>query len=280
MSEMRFVPAASKIAREAGNILLQHLGHVAIEYKGDVDLVTAADRASEALIVERLRQLFPTHSIVAEEGGGSEASSGYRWYVDPLDGTTNFAHRIPFFAVSMGLEFEGRMIAGVVYNPVLNEVFAAEEGHGATLNGQPIHVSTTATLAESLVGTGFPTHKRDANPNIHFYHMLTLRSHGVRRLGAAALDLCYTACGRFESFWEFNLKPWDTAAGSYIVQQAGGTVTDMMGQPHSVRSPEILASNGRVHREILDLFGEIFAGKASGLPSAPAYLEARGGQAR
>lgn len=280
MSELRFVPAATEIAREAGTILLQHLGRVAIEYKGGVDLVTAADRASEAFIVERLRQLFPTHSIVAEEGGGSEASSGYRWYVDPLDGTTNFAHRIPFFAVSLGLEFEGRMIAGVVYNPVLNELFAAEEGHGATLNGQPIHASRTEALAESLVGTGFPTLKRHANPNIHFYHTLTLRSHGVRRLGAAALDLCYTACGRFEGFWEFNLKPWDTAAGSFIVQQAGGTVTDMLGQPYSVRSPEVLASNGLVHQELLDLFGEIFAGNTSELPSAPAYIESRGAHSR
>jgi myo-inositol-1(or 4)-monophosphatase len=280
LSELRYVPAASEIAREAGKILLQHLGHVAIEYKGGVDLVTAADRASEAFIVARLRQLFPTHSIVAEEGGGSEASSGYRWYVDPLDGTTNFAHRIPFFAVSLGLEYEGRMIAGVVYNPVLNELFAAEEGHGATLNGQPIHVSPTAMLAESLVGTGFPVQKRNANPNIHFYHMLTLHSHGVRRMGAAALDLCYTACGRLEAFWEFNLKPWDTAAGSFIVQQAGGTVTDILGQPFSVHSPEVLASNGLVHREMLDLFGKIFAGKTSEIPSASAYLEARGGQAR
>lgn len=278
MSELRFVPAASEVAREAGRILLNHLGQVAIEYKGDVDLVTAADRASEAFIVERLQQLFPTHSIVAEEGGGTEAASGYRWFVDPLDGTTNFAHRIPFFAVSLGLEFEGRMVAGVVYSPVLDELFAAEEGHGATLNGQPIHVSGTARLAESLVGTGFPTHKRHINPNIHFYHTLTLRSHGVRRLGAAALDLCYTACGRFEGFWEFNLKPWDTAAGSFIVQQAGGTVTDMLGNSYGVGSPEVLASNGLVHQELVDLFGDLFAGKTADLPSAPAYLQARGGQ--
>lgn len=278
MSELRFVPAASEVAREAGRILLNHLGQVAIEYKGDVDLVTAADRASEAFIVERLQQLFPTHSIVAEEGGGTEAASGYRWFVDPLDGTTNFAHRIPFFAVSLGLEFEGRMVAGVVYSPVLDELFAAEEGRGATLNGQPIHVSGTARLAESLVGTGFPTHKRHINPNIHFYHTLTLRSHGVRRLGAAALDLCYTACGRFEGFWEFNLKPWDTAAGSFIVQQAGGTVTDMLGNSYGVGSPEVLASNGLVHQELVDLFGDLFAGKTPELPSAPAYLQARGGQ--
>ena len=192
----------STIAREAGALLLEYFHqHLKIEYKGDADLVTAADRASEVLIRERIRQQWPTHDVLGEEQGLSDQGSEYRWYVDPLDGTTNFAHGYPVFWVSLGLEREGQRIAAVVYDPTRDEVFSAEQGGGAQLNGEAIHVSKTATLKECLLATGFPSHKRHENPNIHFYQQLTLRSHGVRRSGAAALDLAYTAAGRFDAYW-------------------------------------------------------------------------------
>ncbi|MGH9481228.1 MAG: inositol monophosphatase family protein [Terriglobales bacterium] len=270
--------AAADIAREAGALLLEHRGRVRIEYKGEADLVTAADRASEALIIRKLRTAFPEHAIVAEEGGESSspgAETGYCWYVDPLDGTTNFAHGLPFFAVSLGLEHQGQMLAGVVYNPVLDEMFSATRGGGATLNGQPIAVSTQAELKQALLATGFPSQKRHRNPNIHFYQYFSLRTHGMRRLGSAALDLCYTACGRFEGFWEFNLQPWDVAAGALMITEAGGEVSDMLGGHHHLRSPEILASNRRLHPALLAAFTEIFAGENQALPPARDYLPIR-----
>jgi myo-inositol-1(or 4)-monophosphatase len=209
-----FLPAMAQIAREAGALLMEHFQqHVKVEYKGEADLVTIADRKSEALIRERIRRQWPTHDVLGEEGGLQDTGSEYRWYVDPLDGTTNFAHGFPVFCVSMALEYKQRIIAGVVFDPTRKELFAAEQGSGAFLNQQPIRVSQTANLSESLVATGFPSHKRHKNPNIFFYHQITLRTHGVRRAGSAALDLCYVACGRLEGFWEFNLHPWDTAAG-------------------------------------------------------------------
>lgn len=275
MSSNEFVAAAGEIARDAGRILRERQSGIKIEYKGSADLVTAADRDAEAFIVGRLKQLFPTHGVVAEEGSRRELSSDYRWYVDPLDGTTNFAHQLPFFGVSIGLEHRGEIIAGVVYNPPLDELFAAEPG-SATLNGKNITVSGITQLSESLLATGFPSQKRHLNPNIYFYHSMTLRSHGVRRFGSAALDLCYTACGRFEAFWEFKLKPWDVAAGAFILRQAGGTVTDMIGNRHELDSPEILATNGHVHHELLKLFNDIFEGRPGPeLPSAAEYLSAR-----
>ncbi|HVA63044.1 MAG TPA: inositol monophosphatase family protein [Terriglobales bacterium] len=273
-----YVAAAAAIARAAGVVLLEHRGRVRIEYKGEADLVTAADRASEALIVARLRAEFPDHAVVAEEGGasaGSGPAAEFRWYVDPLDGTTNYAHGLPFFAVSLGLEQNGRVVAGVVYNPVLDEMFTAVRGAGARLNGEPIAVSRQEDLGQALLATGFPSRKRHANPNIHFYQYFSLRTHGMRRLGSAALDLCYTACGRFEGFWEFNLQPWDTAAGGLIVTEAGGEVSDMLGQAHQLRSPEILASNGHLHPALLAAFAAIFSGGAEALPAAGAYLDER-----
>ncbi len=168
---------------------------------------------------------------MGEEGTRIETGSDFKWYVDPLDGTTNFAHGYPVFCVSLAVEFRGQRVAGVIYDPTRDEMFAAEKGNGARLNGEVMHVSSTAELAESLVGTGFPSHKRHKNPNIYFYHHLTLHSHGVRRAGSAALDLCNVAAGRYEGFWEFNLNPWDTAAGVLIVEEAGGRVTDFSGGP-------------------------------------------------
>jgi len=272
-----FVPDMSLIAREAGALLMEHFRKsVKIEYKGEVDLVTIADRQSEALILERLRARWPGHDILGEEGGLHDQGSDYRWYIDPLDGTTNFAHGFPVFCVSMALEHRGQRIAGVVYDPTRDELFAAERGAGAFLNGQRLAVSKTANLRESLVATGFPSHKRHKNPNIFFYHQITLRTHGVRRAGSAALDLCYVACGRFEAFWEFNLNPWDTAAGVLLVEEAGGRVTDMRGGPFEIASRETLASNGLVHESLLQEFAAIFAGRGlEELPSPVEYAKGR-----
>ncbi len=251
-----------QIAREAGALLMQHFNkNVKIEYKGEADLVTVADRSSEALIRERIRQQWPSHDILGEEQGLNDTGSEYRWYVDPLDGTTNFAHGFPMFCVSLGLEHKGRRIAGVVYDPTRDEIFAAEQGSGAYLNQKPMHVSAIAKLAQSLVATGFPSHKRHKNPNIYFYHQITLRSHGVRRAGSAALDLCYVASGRLEAFWEFNLNPWDTAAGVLIAEEAGGRVTNYAGEPFNIDSRQTLASNGLIHEELIHQFREIFAGR-------------------
>ncbi len=258
------------MAREAGALLMEHFRrHVKIEYKGSADLVTIADRQSEALILERIRDQFPAHDVMGEEGTRIETGSDYKWYVDPLDGTTNFAHGYPVFCVSLAVEFRGQRIAGVIYDPTRDEMFSAAKGSGAQLNDEAIHVSPTAKLAESLIGTGFPSQKRHKNPNIYFYHHLTLRSHGVRRAGSAALDLCNVACGRYEGFWEFNLNPWDTAAGVLIVEEAGGRVTDFSGGPFDIASRETLASNGHIHGELLVQFQDIFAGRGLEEPPSP-----------
>jgi len=288
----------SAIAREAGALLLQYFHQgLKIEYKGDADLVTAADRASETLIRERITKRFPSHDVLGEEQGLNDLGSDYRWYVDPLDGTTNFAHGYPVFCVSLALEHQaleerlsgqrGRRIAGVVYDPTRDELFTAEQGRGAQLNGKPIHVSKAAQLKECLVATGFPSHKRHKNPNIYFYHQITLRTHGVRRAGSAALDLCNVASGRFDGFWEFNLNPWDTAAGALIVEEAGGKISRFDGSPFELNSRETLASNGLVHEALVHEFQEIFAGRGlSPLPEPSEYKaltqdhQGRGGQTR
>jgi len=259
---MSFLETAVEIARESGALLANYLErHVPYQTKGEFDLVTEADRASEKLIVERLRTHFPSHAIVAEEGGGHESSSEYRWFVDPLDGTTNFAHSFPMFCVSMGLERAGEAIAGVVYDPVHQELFTAERGGGTFLNQHRVRVSAAARVSESLASTGFPSRKRHHNINIHFYYQLAMASHGVRRTGSAALDLAYVAAGRLDFFWEFGLKPWDMSAGALLVQEAGGRVTEMTGGPLGVTtSDHILADNGVLHDEIRASFDEIFHG--------------------
>jgi myo-inositol-1(or 4)-monophosphatase len=275
-----FLPAMSAIAREAGALLVEYFHQgLKIEYKGDADLVTAADRASEALIRERIAKQFPSHDVLGEEQGLNDRGSDYRWYVDPLDGTTNFAHGYPVFCVSMALEHRagaaGKRVAGVVYDPTRDEMFAAELGKGAHLNGKPIHVSKTAQLKECLLATGFPSHKRHKNPNIHFYHQITLRTHGVRRAGSAALDLCCVASGRFDGFWEFNLNPWDTAAGVLIVEEAGGRVSRFDGSAFLLDSRETLASNEIMHDALLHEFSEIFAGREDALPDPAVYKTSR-----
>jgi myo-inositol-1(or 4)-monophosphatase len=270
-----FLTPVQELAREAGSLLMSYFGKVAIEYKGDVDLVTVADRNSEELIVGRIRKLWPGHDLMGEEGSRTETGSDFRWYIDPLDGTTNFAHGFPVFCVSMGLEHKGERIVGVIYDPTRDELFTAEKGSGSTLNGKPISVSNTRRLAESLLATGFPSHKRHKNPNIHFYHQITLRSHGVRLAGSAALDLCNVASGRCDGFWEFNLNPWDTAAGVLLVEEAGGKVTNFTGGPFAISSREVLASNVVIHDELLAEFKNIFEGRVEGLPSPVEYLQSR-----
>jgi myo-inositol-1(or 4)-monophosphatase len=268
---MIWTPKAAEIAREAGARLREFFVQgVATEYKGDVDVVTVADRTVEKLIRTRLGEAFPTHGIYGEEGTRERMDQEFRWYVDPLDGTTNFAHGFPQFCVSLGLEQraaglkpdqDGTIQGAVIYDPMRDELFEAELGRGATLNDKPLHVSETPHLAEALVATGFPSRKRHQNPNIHFYHEFTLRSHGVRRAGSAALDLAYVAAGRLEAFWEFNLNPWDTAAGVLLVTEAGGRVSDFAGGPFQLDSLEVLASNGLLHDELVGMFKDMFAGR-------------------
>jgi myo-inositol-1(or 4)-monophosphatase len=269
--EFVWVPKASAIALDAGARLREFLAQgVETEYKGDVDLVTIADRTVEKLIRGRLTEAFPEHGIFGEEGTRERLEGEFRWYVDPLDGTTNFAHGFPQFCVSLGLEQrpltiepdqDGALVAAIIYDPMRDELFTAERGSGARLNGLPMHVSGTPELGEALVATGFPSRKRHDNPNIHFYQEFTLRSHGVRRAGSAALDLAYVASGRLDAFWEFNLNPWDTAAGILLIEEAGGRVTDFSGGHFRLDSREILASNGLIHNEMLGLFSDLFAGR-------------------
>lgn len=284
--ELVLVPKAAAIAREAGARLREFFAQgVETEYKGDVDLVTVADRTSEKLIRERLAEAFPDHGVYGEEGTRERMEGEFRWYVDPLDGTTNFAHGFPQFCVSMGLEQrpagiapeqDGTIVAGVIYDPMRDELFTAELGRGAWLNGKRVRVSRIPDLAESLVATGFPSRKRHDSPNVHFYQEFTLRSHGVRRAGSAALDLAYVSCGRLEAFWEFNLNPWDTAAGILLVQEAGGHVTDFAGGAFQLNSNEVLATNGLIHAEMVGLFKDLFAGRnLAPIPTAHEFAQRR-----
>jgi myo-inositol-1(or 4)-monophosphatase len=272
MSE--FLEAAVEIARDAGAILMSHRG-VRFELKGEYDLVTAADRASEKLVVEQLHARFPNHGIVAEEGGGAEMKSEYRWFVDPLDGTTNFAHGFPMWNVTLALAYRDQVIAGVVFDPVREEMFTTERGSGAYLNGSRLQVAPAPILEDALVATGFPSRRRHQNVNVHFYYQLAMITHGVRRAGSAALDLAYTACGRLDGFWEFGLNPWDMAAGTLLVEEAGGRVSGMRGEPLDLYGPYVFASNGHIHDETLALFGEVFEGRYRyEMPTLPVIAEA------
>jgi myo-inositol-1(or 4)-monophosphatase len=271
-SPVHFLDVAVEAAREAGAIIAQAANRPKnISYKGEVDLVTETDQKSEAAILVRLRHHFPSHAIVAEEGGasGPQAPSPYKWYVDPLDGTTNFAHGYPMFAVSIGLLENNEPLIGAVYNPVTCEMFTAIRNEGAYRDGARIRVSSVEKLSKSLLATGFPSHKRVQNPNIHYYWEFTLHSHGVRRAGSAALDLCSVACGQFEGFWEFGLKPWDTAAGMLLVREAGGMVTDFAGQPYHPGDVGMLASNGLVHAEMQALAANVAAQAPANVAGSP-----------
>jgi myo-inositol-1(or 4)-monophosphatase len=255
VSDFRAVAVEAALA--AGRLLRDEVGGVRrVEHKGVINIVTEMDRRSEALIVGRLLGAFPGHAVLAEESGAIEAPGGrpaeYRWHIDPLDGTTNYAHGVPIYAVSVGLERAGTLILGVAYDPSHDECWVAERGKGATLNGEPIRVSERASLDQSLLVTGFPYDIRTTEEtNLPEYALLSLRVQAVRRLGSAVLDLCYVACGRLEAFWELSLGPWDTAAGGLIVQEAGGRVTDVRGGPWRLDGPGILASNGHAHDDVL-----------------------------
>lgn len=252
LSSAREVALAA--AREAGEIIMKHFRRLeGVRKKSEVDLVTAADLESEAAIVGRIRQAFPDHAVIAEEGDYQQAtSSQYRWVIDPLDGTTNYIHGLPIFAVSIGLQITNETVVGVVLNPAQGEEFVAVKDQGATLNGAPIHVSTVDNLQEALLVTGFPyTHDRVFYESFELFKELYGHCQGIRRLGAAALDLCYVSTGRFEAFYEANLHPWDICAGELICKEAGGLVTDWRGGQLPFSGERVLASNGLIHAELL-----------------------------
>jgi myo-inositol-1(or 4)-monophosphatase len=242
-------------AYEGGRVLINHLGKLAhIHKKGRIDLVTEADTGSEKCIKTHIQQVFPDHTILAEESGLAQGDAQYRWIIDPLDGTTNYAHQLGLFAVSIAFALDGEVIIGIVLNPLSGELFVAAQDQGATLNGHTIQVSTTAKVADSLLVTGFPYAQQTIIDELMARFTRCLKaSQGVRRLGSAALDLCYVACGRFEGFWEQELQPWDTAAGQLIAREAGATVSDFTGSNFLIEQKEILATNGRIHKEMLAL---------------------------
>ncbi len=248
--------AAVSIAREAGRLILSFkMADKNVRKKGAVNLVTAADIASQDLVVSRLTAAFPDHGILAEEEGLDRGrTTEYLWIIDPLDGTTNYAHGYPIFGVSIALARKGRVILGVVYDPLADELFAAEKGKGALLNDTPIGVSETAELDDALLATGVPYWIREKPEGIMAkFKAFSVRAQGVRRAGAASLDMCALACGRVDGFWEEGLAPWDTAAGGLIVEEAGGRLTRLNGQPFDIYTPEILASNGHIHLEMLEV---------------------------
>jgi len=242
-------------AARAGEILQNYWGKThTVEKKGAIDLVTEADLASESAIIQLIRAVFPDHSILAEESGVTPGTDPYEWIIDPLDGTTNYAHHLPWFCLSIAFAFEGDIVFGLVLNPVTGELFCGTRGQGASLNGRPIHVSSTKRLRESLLVTGFPYDLQPViRPLICRLERSLMAAQGIRRLGSAALDLCYVACGRFDGFWEQNLAPWDTAAGMVIAQEAGATISDFSNRPYGIEKKEIVATNGHIHHEMVAL---------------------------
>ena len=242
-------------AYSGAKVLRDHFGHISqIGQKGAFDLVTEADTASEKIIIQTIRNEFPGHAILAEESGANHGNAEYQWFIDPLDGTTNYAHQLPIFSIAIALAIRDQMVLGLVLNPMDGELFAAVSGKGATLNNSPIHVSTTTSVHESLLVTGFPYDFSEIiKPVMKRFSICQDSSQGVRRLGSAALDICYVACGRFDAFWEQNLKPWDKAAAAVIATEAGAAITDFANRPFAIDQKEILVSNGAIHQEMLSL---------------------------
>jgi len=236
-------------------VLRNHFGRIAqINQKGAFDLVTEADTESEKQIMETILKAFPDHAVLAEESGVNKGSAEYQWLIDPLDGTTNYVHQLPFFTIAIALAVHDKIELGLVLNPMDGELYSAIAGNGAALNGKPINVSSTASVSDSLLVTGFPyDFNETVEPAMKRFSVCQQASQGVRRLGSAALDMCYLACGRFDGFWEQNLKPWDKAAGAIIAAEAGAVITDFSNQPFSINQKEILVTNGRIHEELLSL---------------------------
>ena len=249
-----YLNVAKEISMEAGCFLKKNFGNKKkIEYKGDVNLVTSCDKASQDLIYKKLKSCFPHHGFLAEENLEHRGEE-FRWIIDPLDGTTNYAHGYPVFCVSIALEYRGKIILGVVYNPMLDELFWGIENKGAFLNNKKIKVSSTKELDKSLLATGFPYDLRESkNNNINHFNNFVLKAQAVRRCGSAALDLCYVACGRLDGFWELKLFPWDIAAGMLIVKEAGGRVSDFKNNVIDIHAKEIVASNGLIHPQMIEI---------------------------
>ena len=244
---------AIETVRDAGRLLLEKFGRgIAVTKKGDIDLVTEADLASEKLIVERIKSHFPKHAILAEESGEAivDGQTTWKWIIDPLDGTTNFAHGYPCWCVTIALERDGEVVVGVTHDPTRDELFSAERGRGASLSNMPVRVSSCEDLSEALIVTGFPyDFKRREDFARHLTQFL-LNSRGVRRDGSAAIDMAYVACGRFDGFWEEGLNAWDMAAGVLLIEEAGGQVSGYDGSKFSIYKPPILASNGLIHTQM------------------------------
>lgn len=248
-----YLSVAVDFARQAGKVQMDHLGRVkTIEYKGRINLVTEVDKMCEKLIYDGLHTAFPTHDVLGEEGIATRRESEFRWIVDPLDGTTNYTHQFPFFGVSIALEHKGEITCAVVFDPIREEMFAAEKGKGTTLNGEPVRVSGAAGLKDSLLATGFAysVHEEGRPDNLDHFANFIKTALAIRRPGAAAIDLAYVACGRLDGFWELFLKPWDIAAGKLLIEEAGGRVTGFNGSPIDIYGTEILASNGKIHDEM------------------------------
>jgi len=276
MTEIEQVADAA-IAEAGARMLRAWHGQKAVEYKSPIDLVTKTDRDIEAAVVARLRTAFPDHMIVAEEASAGRSiprpsTDCYAWYLDPIDGTTNFAHSYPQCCVSLGLARGDDLLYGIVYDPLSEETFKAKRGAGATLNGRPIHVSTTPQLEQALIGTGFPYDRRShVDFYLAFMRDFMLRTQGVRRVGSAALDLCYVACGRLDGFFEWKLLPWDTAAGALIVREAGGMVSDFSNGLFDLYGDQILASNGCIHMLMLD----VLQSRLASTPIPPRFADSR-----
>jgi myo-inositol-1(or 4)-monophosphatase len=254
-----YLHRATALALEAGTLLREELWRARrVEYKGEIDLVTDADRMAEKILIDGIRECYPDHAVLAEESGVHEVEGAtHRWIVDPLDGTTNYAHRYPFFCVALALEIDGVLTMAVVYDPMLDETFTAVAGDGATLNGRRISVTREGDLGRSFLSTGFPYDMRETDQdNLDNFLKFMKTSQAVRRDGSAVLDQCYVACGRFDGFWEMKLSPWDIASGALVVKEAGGKVTSFSGGPLDIYTGEVVASNGIIHDQMLGVLAK------------------------
>ena len=247
---------AINLARDAGNLLKGKFNSkLEIHYKGEINLVTEADKMSEDLIIEAINSSFPDHGILSEESPAQNSQAKMRWIIDPLDGTTNYAHGYPVFCVSIALEKEGVIVLGIIYDPLREDMFVAERGKGAYLNSKKLKVSKTATLSRSILATGFPYDIRvSKDNNLNYFNLMVMEAQAIRRAGAAALDIAYLACGRFDGFWELKLMPWDMAAGCLMVEESGGVISDMIGGRWDISLPNVLVSNGLIHEQMISIF--------------------------